>query len=149
SGTGSTCALTLTGNTTASVSVRPNTVSLGVTVTGQGGSVTDSTGAINCTSASGPCSTTYNYGTAVTLTANTPVGYTFVGWGGACTGTAATCSLTLTSNTTVSATFQVITQTLTVSIFGSGTVTDSLGRINCAGGTCTATYNYGTPVTIT
>lgn len=51
------------------------------------------------------CSAKYNPNTVVTLTATPPLGKTFNSWGGACSGTATTCTITITKDTTVKATF--------------------------------------------
>jgi hypothetical protein len=57
---------------------------------------------LNCGSA---CSAKFNQGTAVTLTAAPPAGKLFVGWGGACSGTDLTCTVTMTKDTSVQANF--------------------------------------------
>ncbi len=59
---------------------------------------------IQCTA---NCNANFNQGTAVTLTATAAAGSNFVGWGGSCTGSNSTCSLTLTTNTQVTATFNL------------------------------------------
>ena len=51
------------------------------------------------------CSAKFNAGTAVTLTATPPAGKTFASWGGACSGTALTCTVTVNSNLSVQANF--------------------------------------------
>lgn len=58
--------------------------------------------AINC---GGTCSAKFVDGTAVSILAVPPAGKTFVNWSGACTGTDATCVLTITSDTSVTAVF--------------------------------------------
>jgi uncharacterized repeat protein (TIGR02543 family) len=65
------------------------------------GTITSGDGGINCGST---CSGTYTENTSVTLTAVPDSGSTFGGWSGACTGTG-TCTFTITSNSTVKATF--------------------------------------------
>jgi len=77
------------------------TYSLRVTVS-SGGSVTGDPAATSCSS--GSCSSSQPIGTQVTLTASPRSGWTFGGWGGACSGTGA-CILTLNSNLSVTATF--------------------------------------------
>ena len=103
------------------------------------------------------CSGTFASGTAVLLTATPATGSTFAGWsGGGCTGTGQ-CTVTVTSTTGVTATFNVApvssTQpsqplTLTVGVSGKGKVTSTPAGINC-GKTCSATYPSGTAVTLT
>jgi hypothetical protein len=53
----------------------------------------------------GNCSAKFDPGTQVTVTAAPPFGGSFVAWGGACTGTQLTCTITVTNDTTVQATF--------------------------------------------
>jgi hypothetical protein len=68
------------------------------------GTVTSSPAGINCASTGGSCSASFGSGT-VTLTA-TPVGSSsFGGWSGGCTNSSSTCTFSLQSNTTVTATF--------------------------------------------
>lgn len=58
--------------------------------------------ALSCGSA---CSAKFNSGTAVTLTATPPAGKQFGSWSGACSGTATTCSVTMSKDTSVQANF--------------------------------------------
>src|SRR5437660_8296945 len=84
------------------------TYTLGVSVAGsQGGKVTSSPAGLDC---GATCSASFNSGTPVTLTASPASGWSFQGWGGACSGTG-TCSLTMTTNQNVSAAFVPITYT--------------------------------------
>lgn len=73
-------------------SCNPPTYSLTTSATGNG------------TVVASPPGPSYSAGTVVTLTATPDAGYTFSGWSGACTGTG-TCSVTVSSNASVSATF--------------------------------------------
>jgi endoglucanase len=126
------------------------TYSLSVTKAGTG-SGTVAGGTINCGTS---CSASFTSGAAVTLTATAASGSTFAGWSGSCTGTTATCALTMSAARTVTATFNTTgggtTYALTVTKAGtgSGTVTSSTGGINC-GSTCSATIASGTAVTLT
>jgi hypothetical protein len=45
-------------------------------------------------------------GTVVTLTANPVTGARFIGWGGACSGTALTCTVAMSAARSVTATFK-------------------------------------------
>jgi endoglucanase len=129
----------------------PTTYALTVTKSGTGsGTVTSSVGGINCGST---CSATVNSGTAVTLTAAASSGSTFAGWSGACSGSNATCSVTVSAATSVGAAFNTsggtsYAVTVTKSGTGGGTVTSSSGGINC-GSTCSASFASGATVTLT
>lgn len=93
-----------------------------------GGTVTDTTGQIDCTESagvngapplqSGTCTATYISGTSITLTATATTGATFMSWAGTvlgtnCTATPATtpatsdtCNFAVVANNTATATFQ-------------------------------------------
>jgi hypothetical protein len=80
-----------------------NTHTLTVSVAGNpGGTVTSSPSGINCGST---CSHSYSSGTQVTLSSTPDLAWGFFGWGGACSGLGKTCTVTLNSNTSVSAVF--------------------------------------------
>lgn len=53
-----------------------------------------------------PSAASYASGTVVTLTAVPDAGQPWIGWSGACTGTATTCSLTMNSDKSVTANFR-------------------------------------------
>ena len=109
------------------------------------GSVTGS--AISCP---GTCAASYPPGTTVTLTATPDAGSTFTGWsGGGCAGTGA-CMVTMSSDQTVTATFasQQPAPVLSVSVSGSGAGSVTGSGISCPG-TCSASYQPGTAVTLT
>src|ERR1700722_3802627 len=118
-------------------------VALSVSVTGSG-SVTSSPTGISCPST---CSASYAPGTQVTLTAAPASGWKFNGWSGACSGTG-TCSVTMNSAQSVTATFVQLTYTLAVSLTGSGSVTSNPSGITCPSA-CNASFNSGTQVTLT
>jgi hypothetical protein len=122
----------------------PNTL----TVANSGnGTVTSSPSGINCGST---CSASFPGGSTVTLTATPASGFSFAGWGGACSGTGS-CSVTMNTAQSVSASFvpgMATSYALTVNASGSGTVTSSPAGINC-GSTCSASYQSGTVVSLT
>jgi len=113
-----------------------------------GGTVSSSDGSIVCPST---CTATYNSGTSVTLTATPNTGSIFTGWTGCDTVIDTTCTVTMSASRSVTATFDVQRFTLTVSTAGTGTgtVSSNDGLISSCPGTCTATYNAGTSVTLT
>ena len=129
------------------VTVSPSSQTLTVGKAGTGtGTVTSIPAGINCGTA---CSYGFAYNTLVTLTATPTTGHSFGGWsGGVCSGTG-TCTVTMNAAKSVTATFNVPNQTLTVSKAGtgSGTVTSSPAGINC-GTACLYAYTYNTVVTL-
>jgi hypothetical protein len=98
--------------------------SFNLTVTGNG-IVQDSLSQISCP---GTCTTAYPPGTVVVLTESPNAGNIFSGWGGACAGTATTCSLTINSLTTVTATFSMLSTTSGVTI-DTGIKIDGTGGV--------------------
>lgn len=129
----------------------PSTFQLNVQGAGSGaGSVTSTPAGINCGQT---CSATFASGTAVTLSATANSGSTFGGWSSPCSGTG-TCSMTVSANTSVTATFNTAapppTYQLTVvpAGTGTGTVTSAPTGINC-GATCSAGFTSGTAVVLT
>jgi alpha-tubulin suppressor-like RCC1 family protein len=136
-----------------------------LTVSGAGsgtGTVTSDTGNISCTSTagstSGTCLLTVNSGRLVTLTATPTGGSVFDGWSGSgitCAGTAP-CVVTMDQAKDVTASFTLqFALTVVGAGTGTGTVTSGSPAINCTSsagtlsGTCTASYNSGTVVTLT
>ena len=120
-------------------------VSYTLTVTApQNGTVTSSDGYINCP---GSCTHSYVENSQVTLTGNPAQGYQFSSWGGACSGSNPSCTVAMSNNESVSATFTQSSYALTVSISGNGTITSTDGYINCPG-TCSHTYLSFTQVTL-
>jgi hypothetical protein len=118
---------------------------LSITKAGTGsGTVTSSPFGISCGNA---CTAAFSSTTNVVLTATPDGGTTFAGWsGGGCSG-AKTCSLTMKSDVTVTATFNISLYTLKANIQGGGSLS-STGLI-CRGATCKGTYPYNTQVAVT
>jgi PASTA domain/Divergent InlB B-repeat domain len=134
------------GTQNAAISVCPSTETLSVAKSGGGsGTVTSSPAGIDCGST---CSHSYTFGTTVTLTATPATGSAFSGWSGACSGTGS-CSTTMDQARSVTASFTLLPETLSVakSGGGSGTVTSSPAGIDC-GSTCSHSYTFGTTVTL-
>ena len=71
---------------------------------------------------SNPTGPSFSAGTQVALTATPNANSTFSGWSGACSGTAITCQLTMSSNVTAIATFSAATNSPIV-VTGSATST--------------------------
>ncbi len=116
SGTGS-CNVTMSQaqSVTATFTRLPSFFNLTVSISGNG-TVTSNDGIINCP---GTCSHTYAGGTQVVLTATASAGNTFSAWsGGGCSGTAP-CTVNMTQDQAVSASFTG-QQDLVAHNFGNG-----------------------------
>jgi len=99
------CALTLTTDTEVAARFiqKASTGAQTLSVTMQGaGSVTSNAGGINCGTT---CTSNYAVGAGVVLTAAAGSGYQFGGWSGACSGTSASCSVTMSQAQAVGASF--------------------------------------------
>jgi len=130
-------------NVVASLQAKINYNNLTVTKTGQGyGTVISNPAAINCGS---NCSGQFAEGSNVSLIAQPDNGYTFTGWGGACSGIG-TCVVTMDSEKSVSATFAPL-RVLTVTKTGSGTITSIPAKISC-GSACSSQFLDGSTVTL-
>jgi hypothetical protein len=110
------------------------------------GTVSSAPAGIAC---GGTCSRAYANGTMIALKAAPVTGSTFAGWsGGGCSGTGV-CIVTVNSNTSVTAKFSLVPETLAISKKGdgAGAVTSAPAGIDC-GATCTHAYDYGSSVTL-
>jgi uncharacterized repeat protein (TIGR02543 family) len=136
------CDVTVTAATTVNAVFTLKQYAL-TTSTTTGGSITSAPAGIACP---GDCSQPYNHGTTVSLSMTEDPGYTFMGWGGDCSGTGA-CTVNMTQARNVTATFQINSYNLDVTVTGMGTVAHT-GNISCPGD-CTGTYTHGTDVTLT
>jgi DNA-binding beta-propeller fold protein YncE len=126
---------------------------LTVTMTGAGvGTVKSKQAGIACP---GACAAEYDEGSEVVLTATADSHSAFLGWSGACTGTATTCRVTMSQAREVTAEFAALPQqNLMVSVEGSGegAVTSEPPGIDCgvgSTGTCVEHFNEGSTVTLT
>jgi Divergent InlB B-repeat domain len=120
------------------------------------GSGTISGAGLHCSAAGGSgCSSQQAAGATVTLTATPGAGATFTDWGGACSGTAPTCSVVMSVAKTVTAAFTASgakLQNLSISVGGAGAVTATAGVCKSTAGkttSCTQQYAAGTKVTLT
>ena len=88
---------------TATFNASSQTFTLQTTLAGSAsGTVTSSPAGINCGS---DCSEVYAINTSVTLTASAGSGASFKEWGGTCSGTSTTCTVTMSAAKSVTATF--------------------------------------------
>lgn len=98
--------VTMTADRNCTATFTLNSFTLTVTKDGAGsGTVTSNLAGIDC---GADCLESYTSGTSLTLMATADTGSVFTGWnGGGCSGTA-NCTVTLTADTTVTATFAAI-----------------------------------------
>jgi phospholipase C len=148
SGNTPTCTLTFSGTQKVTATFE-NAPVLTVNLGGNGtGMVSSNPSGISCEPT---CSVSFNAGTRVTLTATAATNSYFGGWAGGCSGNNPTCTLTLSGNQQVTATFNTQnTLGLTVNLVGTGTgtISSNPSGINCEP-SCSANFNAGTQVTLT
>jgi YVTN family beta-propeller protein len=121
-------------STTLTVTAPAVFYTLAVTPIGTGsGTVTDNLQEIDCILTaglqSGTCSASYPSGTTVILTATPSGNSAFAGWGSACTGTT-TCSVTMNSAETVTASFPPPPQLINLT-FAPGTTVTGMATYDC------------------
>ncbi|PYM78956.1 MAG: hypothetical protein DME09_22310, partial [Candidatus Rokuibacteriota bacterium] len=102
---GTTCTVTMNASrsVTATFNVQRFTLTVRKASVALGnGTVTSSDGGIDC---GATCAAAYDRGTVVTLTATPDFGAVFMGWSGDCSNLLGTCTVTMTANRSVTATF--------------------------------------------
>jgi hypothetical protein len=150
SGATSTCTLTMQAARTVTASFNappPSSFALAVAVTGNG-TVRSQPAGIDCGST---CNASFAASTSVTLSATPAAGQVFSGWGGACTGAGAACTVTMSQARSVSAVFAAappVQRALSVTLNGSGSVRSQPVGIDC-GSTCSANFGDGASVVLT
>jgi hypothetical protein len=131
--------------------LNPAIPSLALTISKSGtgaGTVTSSPGGVTCGTT---CSGMFTQDSTVVLTAAATPGSLFAGWSGACSGTINTCSVTMSTAKSATATFNLAPPVaLTVSRIGAGTgsITSTPAGISC-GSTCSTTFPAASLVTLT
>jgi len=156
-GTSITCNVLMNSAKSVTANFNTSTTSKTLTVVKAGsgsGTVTSSPSGINCGSS---CTGSFNNGATVTLSASALSGSTFAGWSGAgCSGTG-NCVITVSANTSVTATFNggSAKYTLSVTLNGTGTgqVSDMAGIywLDCRTGytdRCSYDYTAGSQITL-
>ncbi|MET0553422.1 MAG: ELWxxDGT repeat protein [Vicinamibacteria bacterium] len=163
SGTGG-CTVTMSSNQNVGAAFASSRT-LTTTLTGLqngAGSVTASPSGTICAltppAATTQCQGDHAHGTIVTLTASPAAGFYFTGWSGACTGTAPTCSISMSSAQQVTAAFggsPVLTLQIDASPGGMGSVRVDPPDTLCTASTptgieaCNYQHSYGELVTLT
>ncbi len=128
-GTG-TCTVSVDAAKTVTATFALVTHALAVSTSGTGaGRVTSAPAGIDC---GATCTTSYDQGTSVTITAAADATSTFAGWTGDCAGVSS-CTLTMDQARSVTALFTRNSYAFTVAKAGTGggTVTSDVGGIDC------------------
>ena len=118
------------------------------------GNLTSNPAGLSCGSQGTTCSANFASGKSVVVTPAADANSRFVGWSGACIGSAA-CDLTMTADRQIVAAFDLnpsLSVTLSGNTSGTGTVTSTPPGINCQfpqGGACQAYFSKGTSVQLT
>jgi len=141
---GNTCTVIMSENKSVTATFNLGSYTLTTSKSGTGSGIITATG-ISCGS---DCSESYTYGTSVTLTATAGTGSTFSSWTGCDSASGTTCTVNMTVNKSVSASFAITQRTLTTSKSGTGSGTITGTGISC-GSDCSESYNDGTSVTLT
>jgi hypothetical protein len=120
---------------------------LQINMVGSGTVTATASGQSDFTCTGGVCSRNYDTNTVVTLTAATPTGYTFTGFtftgdGNSCCRDAS-CSVTITGNTSVTATFTRNSYVITTLPAINGSISCPSPVLYGASDTCTVTPNTG------
>lgn len=167
SGTSPTATVTMLADQTCTANFKSDQKRLTITLAGTGtGQVTSVPSKINCNgnAPTSTCAATFDTGVTVVLTAVAETPSTenpydesrFDGWGGACSGTAPTASVTMSAARDCTATFTKLKSgvTLTVTLAGakSGTVVSTPAGITCTpstlGRVCQARFAKDTAVSL-
>ena len=149
-GTSTTCTVTMSESVSVTATFTRGRRTLTVAALGDGNVTSDPAG---IDLAAGEAKHDFGVGTSVALTADPAEGYRFSHWSGACSGTSSTCTVAMTEDRSVTATFEVVFHTLSAAIDGdgNGVVTSSPRGIDFdhEDGSASADFAHGTSVTLT
>ncbi|MDP6518535.1 MAG: hypothetical protein QF411_01435, partial [Planctomycetota bacterium] len=139
------CSFVVSGDETITATFAPAMYTVTAAVTGSG-SVTSDIPGIDCGL---DCEEMWQEGTAVTLSATPDQYHEFVAWsGGSCDGeTNPQCSIVVSGDEVITATFAPVMYTVTATVTGSGSVTSDIPGIDC-GLDCEEMWQEGTAVTL-
>lgn len=132
SGTGSTCQVSMSQARSVGASfaaVAPSNYTLSVAVSGTG-NVKSAPSGIDCGNAATNCSSSFGANSNVTLTAAVPSGQLFNGWGGSCSGTSSSCTVSMSAARSVQANFVTAP-------------TSNTGETGSTSGACSTIYSSG------
>ena len=116
-----------------------------VGLSGQTGAIVSTPAGISCPPA---CAASFANGETVGLVVDSPQGFSFSGWSGACSGSS-TCQLTMSQDRSATATFTPTATTFSLDITngGNGSIHTGDGGIDC-GGDCSEVYDENGAVSL-
>jgi len=135
-----TCGATFTSSSTPTYRLTISPIPTGGTVTGNG---------LTCGADGTACQVTFGSATTATLTATPASGYSFTGWGGACSGTSRSASVLVDGPKTCSATFTSTSgppYTLTITPPTGGKIQGA--GLNCGAGGTACSVTMPAPMTL-
>ena len=141
---GNTCTVNMTANKSVSAAFTLNQHTLTLGKSGNGSGALTGNG-ISCGT---DCTEICTYGTVVTFTATAATGSTFSGWTGCGSVSGNTCTVTMTANKTVTASFTLNQHTLNATRTGTGSGTVSAPGLSCTDNTCKGKYTYSETIHI-
>ncbi|WP_242344657.1 InlB B-repeat-containing protein [Anaeromyxobacter terrae] len=147
---GATCTVTMTSAKTVTATFMPSTYALTVKTAGVGAAGTVQGDGIDCSSTTG-CAYVEPNGATITLTAVPDAASLFKSWTGCTSTIGVTCTVSMSSAKTVTATFQPSTYALTVKTAGAGAAGAVQGDgVDCSSTTgCTYVEANGATLTLT
>jgi hypothetical protein len=145
--TGDSCEVTMDGakTVTANFAVQ-RSVEVAVVSKGGAGHVVSTPAGIDCPG--GACESLFDSGSTLVLRASPEPRSRLVGWSLAACGSRPTCSLTVTGDTSLSATFGPASFRLTASVIGQGRVRSAPAGLSCSR-SCSRSFPYGRSVRLT
>jgi hypothetical protein len=145
--TGDTCEVTMDAakSVTANFAVR-RSVRIAVVSRGGAGHVISTPAGIDCPG--GACESLFDSGVTLALKASPEPRSRLAGWSLASCGTHPTCALTVTGDTSLSATFGPAANRLTASVTGQGRVQSTPAGLSCSR-SCSRSFPYGRSVRLT
>lgn len=152
--TATTCLLTMSTAKSVSATFNGDSTTYDLTASVNGSGTISGAGLNRCsTTGSAACTSPQAADANVTISATPNAGNAFTGWSGACSGTSPVCTVDMSQDQNVTATFAATAPTtdkLTLTVTGAGSIAGGTAPCTSKGKpeTCTSTVKDGSPVTL-